>query len=120
MMSTPTSPQEIQSALRHPFRPSRASPPRPHHHQPLAARSPRVIRFGDEVDSDLEMFEPDDDDDGKAGLRDGKKEQVWVKEMLQELVRPPAAVGYASPRSLTRFSPLPLRAVETGLAADFR
>jgi hypothetical protein len=51
----------------------------------VAGRSPRVIRFGDEVEDDVEMATVVDQEDTR-GLRDGKKEQVWVQEMLQELV----------------------------------
>lgn len=51
----------------------------------MAGRSPRVIRFGDEVEDDVEMSTVVDQDDTR-GLKDGKKEQVWVQEMLQELV----------------------------------
>lgn len=80
MASSTASPLEIQSALRHSFRlPTtglRSSPVSDNSH---GGRSPRVIRFGDEVDdSDLEMTDSDCDND--------KKEQAWVREMLQELV----------------------------------
>lgn len=89
MTSSTASPLEIQSALRHSFRLPSAGRPAGHSH---VGRSPRVIRFGDEVDdSDLEMTEPEyetDVDDGRTDKKDVKKEQVWVREMLQELVSP--------------------------------